>query len=56
MGPSEFLGPVLSRPVPGPSRDFPGRDSPAGKPSADEFLAMLEGKIREGHFFYVSIL
>ena len=33
MGPSEFLGPVLSRPVPGPSRDFPGRDSPAGKPS-----------------------
>ena len=33
MGPSEFLGPVLSRPVPGPSRDFPGRDSPAGKPN-----------------------
>ena len=35
MGPSGFLGPVLSRPVPGPSRDFPGRDSPAGKPSSD---------------------
>ena len=28
MGPSRSLGPVLSRPVPGPSRDFPGRDSP----------------------------
>jgi hypothetical protein len=22
---------------------------------ADESLAMLEGKIREGHFFYISI-
>ena len=33
MGPSRSLGPVLSRPVLGPSRDFPGRDSPAGKPS-----------------------
>ena len=32
-GPSRSLGPVLSCPVPGPSRDFPGRDSPAGKPS-----------------------
>jgi hypothetical protein len=32
-GPLRSLGPVLSRPVPGPSRDFPGRDSPAGKPS-----------------------
>ena len=32
-GPSKSLGPVLSRPVPGPSRDFPGRDSPAGKPN-----------------------
>ena len=30
-GPSMSLGPVLSRPgtFPGPSRDFPGRDSPA---------------------------
>ena len=27
-GPSRSLGPVLSRPVSGPSRDFPGRDSP----------------------------
>ena len=34
-GPSRSLGPVLSRPVPGPSRDFPGRDSPAGKPTAN---------------------
>ena len=32
-GPSRSLGPVLSRPVPGPSRDFPGRVSPAGKPN-----------------------
>ena len=43
-GPSRSLGPVLSRPVPGPSRDFPGRDSPAGKPSGDhpEWETILE--------------
>ena len=28
MGPSGFLGPVPARPIPGPSWDFPGRDSP----------------------------
>ena len=33
MGPSGFLGPVLSRPAPEPFRDFLGRDSPAGKPN-----------------------
>ena len=34
--PSRSLGPVLSRPgnFPGPSRDLPGWDSPAGKPNA----------------------
>ena len=32
-GPSRSLGPVLSRSVPGPSRDFPGRNGPAGKPT-----------------------
>ena len=31
---SGSLGPVPSHPVPGPSWDFPGRDSPAGKPIA----------------------
>ena len=34
-GPSRSLGPVLSRPVLGPSRDIPGRNSPAGKPNTD---------------------
>ena len=33
-GPSMSLGPVLSRPVPGPSRNCPGWNSPAGKPTS----------------------
>ena len=34
-GPSGSLGPILFRPgtFSGPSRDFTGQDSPAGKPS-----------------------
>ena len=49
MGPSEFLGPVLSRPVPGPSRDFPGRDSPAGKPSPGGKPKSRKKSVQLGH-------
>ena len=37
-----LVGPVLSCPVPGPSRDFPGRNSPAGKPSPHVNSMFLE--------------
>ena len=36
------LGPVLSRPVPGPSQDFPGRDSPVAITSG--YLGLLLGE------------
>ena len=34
--PSRSLGPVLSRPVPGPSQDFLGQDSPVAITSTDQ--------------------
>ena len=37
-GPARSLGPVLSRPVLGPSRDIPGRDGPVAITNADPFF------------------
>ena len=35
-GPARSLGPVLSRPVLGPSRDIPGRDSPGANTNTNQ--------------------
>ena len=56
MGPSRSLGPVLSCPVPGPSRDFPGRDSPAGKPSRVSFSTVGTSGTAEAQLLEVSVI
>ena len=44
-GPSRSLGPVLSRPVLGPSRDFPGRDSPVAITSTVQLMRFLSNAV-----------
>ena len=52
--PSGSLGPVLSRPVLGPSLDFPGWESPAGKPSRHPIFFWFT--LWNPGFFLVAIL
>ena len=54
-GPSKSLGPVLSRPVPGPSRDFPGRNSPATIVNTRCLLLQNCLKILETPFFSLKL-
>ena len=55
-GSSRYLCPILSGPVLGPSRDLPGRDSPAGKPSTQLVKKSDQNANLVNRFYLVNML